>query len=197
MGRRKPMSNARKLLAVGATALALGLIAAVAWAATRPGDTHTHDAGAFAFDYPRDWKDIEGVAFPLAAAAGREDIGRDTVGLSADSWVTAYVLKSDVPIDAGNVADLLPATLEQFTELAGANDGTVLREPFVVTVAGLPGVRVVVALRSVRGTLVEEQVTRLFDGVTSYVITCQSTPADAAEIASGCDTVLQSFTRGT
>jgi len=87
------MPRWRSLALVGLGALlALLLVAGASAASGLFGgpDTETLEAPAYRFEHPAEWQPIEGVSFPLAEAAGREDVGEHTIGIDPDNYVTVF-----------------------------------------------------------------------------------------------------------
>lgn len=70
-------------------------------------DTRSHASEELAFDYPGDWRELEGVEFPLAEEAGESKVGEDTVGLDLDSWVTVFTQPVPFEVTPANVSDLV------------------------------------------------------------------------------------------
>ncbi len=175
---------------------ALLVVCAGAWAlvASGGGGDRRYETGAFSFTYPSGWQEIDGIDFPLADSFGAEGVGRDTVGIDPDNWVTVFSTTVGIEIDERNVGALLPAARATFAELVRSLDGgRLLQEPYVVSEVGMPGFRVRVALKSTRGVLVDYEVTQLYRGRDTYIVGCQNRPARATEITAGCAQVLETF----
>lgn len=153
-----------------------------------------YEAERFAFTYPEGWEVIEGVDFPLAEQYGREEVGENTVGVDLENWLTVFEVETGVPVDSGNVRDVVPAQAELVRETVAVNPGgRVIMEPFVVQEAGLPGTRYRFAARGQRGRAVEDAITTLFDGTRAYVFNCQARPELIVEVTAGCEQVFDSF----
>jgi len=189
-----PRLRSLGLVALGA---ALALIAVAAVAAARgllpDPDTRTHETGEFAFDYPGDWRELEGVEFPLAERAGESKVGEDTVGLDLDSWVTVFTQPVPFEVTPANVSDLVAPAREIQAETFRPAGARILQEAYVVREAGMPGIRMRAAFKSPRGVAVESEVTTLYRGRSAYVVGCQNRPEQAIEMAAGCERVLETL----
>ena len=150
----------------------------------------------FSFDYPAAWQPIEGVEFPLAEGAGERQVGANTVGLDPDNWVTAFRNDSGIEISAANIDQFVAQARPFYAAVAKRTGARLLAAPYRVTEAGLPGMRYRMALTSVRGTEVEDEVTMLFRGRANYVLNCQSARARATEMTAGCERVFDTFAAG-
>jgi hypothetical protein len=156
-------------------------------------DTETLEAPAYSFEHPAEWQPIEGVSFPLAEAAGKEDVGEHTIGLDPDNWMTVFAGDSGIQIDERNVDQFVAQARPFWAAVAKRTGSRLLAEPYRVNEAGLPGMRTRMAITSARGVKVEDEVTMLFRDETNYVFTCQSRPDRATEMTAGCGKVLESF----
>lgn len=158
------------------------------------GGPKRYEAEGFAFSYPAGWEVVEGVDFPLAVQYGRDDVGENTVGMDLENWMTVFVARTGVEVGRGNVQDLIPAQRTLVRETVAVNPGArVLQDPFVIEEAGLVGTRYRIAARGQRGQAVEQAITTLWDGATTYVFNCQWRPGLAVEMAAGCEQVFESF----
>jgi hypothetical protein len=149
----------------------------------------------FRFSYPVGWERVGGVEFPLAEAQGVDQVGRHTVGLDRDNWVTVFSeeLPVDIQITPGNVDALSVVQREMVDEQLEGTDGVLLEGPQRVDVGDLPGFRARVAGPNVRGVEIQSTTTQLFRGNVTWVIACQSDAGHVVEIAGGCAEVLESF----
>jgi len=133
------------------------------------------------------------VEFPLAQAAGQRQVGENTVGLDPDNWVTAFTNDSGIEISAANIDQFVAQARPFYAAVARRTGARLLAEPYRVREAGLPGMRYRMAITSVRGTKVEDEVTMLFRGRANYVVNCQSARARATAMTAGCGRVFDSF----
>jgi hypothetical protein len=109
------MARARSLGLVALGALAALLLVAGASAASAlfgGADVETLETPELSFDYPAEWRPIEGVEFPLAQAAGEGQVGENTVGLDPDNWVTAFTSDSGIVVFGKPQHNLGPLTKE-------------------------------------------------------------------------------------
>jgi hypothetical protein len=190
------MARVRSLGLVALGALAALLLVAGASAASAlfgGADVETLETPELSFDYPAEWRPIEGVEFPLAQAAGEGQVGENTVGLDPDNWVTAFSNDSGIVISAANIDQFVAQARPFYAAVARRTGARLIAEPYRVREAGLPGMRYRMAITSVRGTKVEDEVTMLFRGRTNYVVNCQSARARATEMTAGCGRVFDSF----
>jgi hypothetical protein len=63
----------------------------------------------------------------------------------------------------------------------------------VTNAAGLPGVRFRISARGNRGSGIESTITTLYEGRRQFVFSCTTQPANAVEMAAGCQQALASF----
>lgn len=193
MARLRPLG----LVALGALLTLLVLAGASAASALFGGaETETLETPQFSFEHPAAWQPIEGVSFPLAEAAGQQQVGRNTVGLDPDNWVTAFAGDSGIEISEANIDQFVAQARPFYAALARRSGARLLAEPYRVREAGLPGMRYRMAIQSVRGREVEDEVTMLFRGRTNYVLNCQSARERATEMTAGCGLVFDSFEAG-
>jgi hypothetical protein len=179
------MSRPARALALAAL-LALGALGVAAYVLLGGSDTETLETPEFSFDYPSEWERIEGVQFPLAEAAAQQEVGKNTVGLDPDNWVTAYGGQGGVEINAQNIDQLLTLATPFYRKTFEEAGGRMLQDPYRVRAAGLPAIRFRVAVKSVRGVAVEDEVTTLYRGRRIYTVNCQNRPERATEITAGC-----------
>lgn len=192
--RQMPRTRRSRLTAFGLVAFLVLCAGALALLAPGGEGPQRYQTDAFSFAYPAGWRKIEGVDFPIADRFGLEQVGRDTVGLDPDNWVTVTSTAVDLAVDRSNVESLLPAAREGFAELArSVEGGRLLVEPYAVSEAGMAGFRARLRLESTRGALVDYEVTQLHRGKATYVVGCQSRPARATEITAGCAKVLETL----
>jgi nitrogen fixation-related uncharacterized protein len=180
-----------RLLLLVAVALVAATVAVVA--VFGGSDTTRYETADFSFEHPSEWEILEGVEFPLAEQEGREEVGENTIGLDLENWVTVYAAPLEAEITGENIDALLPTYRELYERNVEFNGGRILREPYVTRAAGLPAIRLRVALRSPRGAMVQDELTQLFDGRTSYVVNCQNEPDREIEMAAGCAQIFASF----
>jgi len=182
------------LVALGALIALLAVAGASGASALFGGaETETLETPEFSFDYPAEWRAIEGVSFPLAEAAGQPQVGKHTVGLDPDNWVTAFAGDSGIEISEANVDQFVEQARPFYAAVARRSGARLLAEPYRVSEAGMPGMRYRMAITSVRGAQVEDEVTMLFRGRTNYVVNCQSQRERATEMTAGCAQVFDSF----
>lgn len=189
-----PRLRSLGLVVIGA-ALALLLVSVVALARGLLPDpkTRAYETGQFAFDYPAEWRPIEGVEFPIAEQAGRSTVGDHTVGLDIDNWATVFTQTVPFEVTPRNVSDLVRPAREVQDETFRPAGARILQEAYAVREAGAPGIRVRVAFKSPRGVPVEAEVTTLYHGRTSYTVSCQNRPQRATEMAEGCERVVETL----
>ena len=152
----------------------------------RGSDTETLETPEFPLRLPERLAAHRGVQFPVAEQAGQQGVGDNTGGLDPDNWVTAYSGQSDVEINAQNIDQLLTLAKPFYRKTFEEAGGRLLQDPYRVRVAGLPAIRFRVAIKSVRGVEVEDEVTTLYRGRRTYSINCQNRPQAATEITAGC-----------
>lgn len=154
-----------------------------------------YEADSFAFSYPSEWEQIEGLEFPLAEGTLEEGMaGRNVVGIDADSWVSVDAVDNRTAIDRDNIRDLIPSQRQILVETAMVLGTVQIRqEPFVVENEVLPATRSRLLFDNPRGTEVVSTVTELFDGTTQYIVNCQADADSREEIERGCRQVLDTF----
>lgn len=179
-------------IVVGVTTIVL--LAGVALARfVLAGGPRTYEAAGFSFEYPDGWEPIEGVEFPNAEQLGDSEVGDHTVGLDPDNWVTVFSTPVGVEVTSRNVDKVIPVARKLYAKTFEPAGVRFLQEAYSVREAGLPGIRQRVALKSPRGVQVEEEITTLYRGRTSYTVNCQNRPERATEISAGCERVFESL----
>ncbi len=120
-------------------------------------------------------------------------MGANTVGLDPDNWVTVFTTPVRVEVTADNVDQAVSSARKLYAETFEPAGVRFLQHAYAVREAGLPGIRLRVALKSPRGVQVVEEITTLYRGRISYTISCQHRPERAAAMTAGCERVFDTF----
>jgi len=184
-------SRKRRVVAGAATIVLLAGVALAFLALS--GGPKTYETSAFSFEYPGEWERIVGVEFPNAERLGDTGVGDHTFGLDPDNWVTVFSSPVGVEVTTQNVDQVIPAARNLYAETFGPAGVRFLQQAYSIREAGLPGIRMRVALTSPRGVRVEEEITTLYRGTTAYTINCQNRLERATEMAAGCERVFDTF----
>jgi hypothetical protein len=140
------------------------------------GGDGTFEGEGVTFDYPEDWEQRE--IDPVTPEATFTTAFAPEEGLSGLIFEIgdAGTRITESNIDA--VAEDVAGAIQESTE-----------GPTVLTVAGLPAIRIISHPQSG----LTRRITTVFDGATAYVIDCGFTPERAEDMETGCDQVLESF----
>lgn len=195
--RRTGRPRSRGFLLLLAACLLAGVLAGAALLADGD-DTTRREAPSFRFEHPADWRAIRGAELPNDETGL---LGRHNFGLGRHDYVGVDAIDTEgAPIDAGNVAQLLPTWEDYHAQFARENGGRLSAPPAVVEVDGLPAIEHEAQLVSAGGVPVIEHVYRVFDGSEGWVISCrvrQDAPvAVRRQIDAGCAIVVESFEPG-
>jgi hypothetical protein len=150
-------------------------------------DVKTFDEPEFAirFNYP---KAFNAVDVRIGSSAGARPAAQKAIGLSKTDnvvIVTRYNLQRRVTED--NLDTIKPEADKLFSRLAGKD-----LKAKVTTVAGMPALEYeAFDLQRPKGA--RSRLLVLFDGVTEYLINCQSMPDQRAQLEKGCDVVRDSL----
>jgi hypothetical protein len=141
------------------------------------GFSFTYPGGWHQGDYPNENPDV----IPAAAAITYSDEP------TTDS-VSVTVVPDQVEVTADNVDD----SVADIANTATAGYGKLDSGPTVVTVGGLPAMRLEASALS-DGTPLLYRTELVFDGTTWYAIQCEFRQESAEKIRPGCDQAMESF----
>ena len=146
----------------------------------------TFDEAEFAirFNYP---KSFNAVDVRIGSSAGARPAAQKAIGLKGDNVViiTRYNLQRRVT--AANIETIRPEADKLFSRLAGKD-----LKAKVTTVAGMPALEYE-AFDLQRPKDARSRLLVLFDGVTEYLINCQSMPDQRKQVEQACDVVHRSI----
>jgi hypothetical protein len=143
---------------------------------------------AVRFAYPKEFKPVQ---VRIGSSAGARPAAQKAIGLKGENViiVTRYNLQRRVT--KSNMKDIRPEADKLFSQLAGKQ---VKAEE--ATVAGLPALRYEpFDLAQIKGG--QSRLLVVFDGVTEYLINCQSTADQRKLVNEGCDMVHSSLRKAT
>lgn len=151
-----------------------------------------HRDNGVTFEYPAEWLDAsdelrvqtqsggELLEWSTAFSAGRLDM------------VIIQAFTAGESLTAGGLYAQEGEIAAQFDGMFAQLGGGLRGAPEQLTVAGRPALQVV-GDGAVDGTPIDSRMVVFVDGSTQYLINCQSTTAHDAEIARGCDQILETF----
>jgi hypothetical protein len=148
----------------------------------------TFDEPEFAirFRYPQSFNQVQ---VRIGSSAGARPAAQRAIGLKGDNVIilTRYNLQRRVTGD--NLDEVKPEADKLFSRLAGKD-----LKGKVTSVGGLPALEYQpFDLR--RPAQAQSRLLVLFDGVTEYLINCQSLPDQRKQVTSACDLVRSSMER--
>ena len=153
-------------------------------------DGATFSGNGVTFTYPQDWH--ESTVTDASVSAGQE-LWAETVGIDDVNfaWIAGY--RIDVPVTAEGIEQQARAIGADFGSLFAQAGGELTDGPEVVTLAGLPAVRLVGTAVTPAGATIESRVVLAFDGRTEYFVNCQYNEDGEAEIVEGCELIVSTF----
>jgi hypothetical protein len=146
----------------------------------------TFDEPEFAirFRYPEAFNQVQ---VRIGSSAGARPAAQRAIGLKGDNVViiTRYNLQRRVT--ASNLDDVKPEADKLFSRLAGKD-----LKGEVTSVGGLPALEYE-AFDLRRPAKAQSRLLVLFDGVTEYLVNCQSMPDQRKQVEAACDLVKGSL----
>jgi uncharacterized RDD family membrane protein YckC len=190
VARALPMRH--RSLALAPLALAVLAIAGLsAYRATTAGGTQTYRAHGIAFDYPAGWQEEN----PSSSAGSGNPLWRTAFGQAGDpaDFLIIEAYRLNIPVGAGNLGAVAPQLEDVVRRAAEQAGGALQAGPQEIMLGRMPGLRFRAAVGTVQGTPVESTLSFGFDGTTEYVVNCQHTEANAAEVEAACGQVVRTF----
>jgi hypothetical protein len=150
------------------------------------------DGDGFEFTYPSHWERYEEESTEFGGATELSSVLLSPPNTSDASVfnLTTYDVQAKVTED--NIDEFKDEIAAPIEEIAEASDGVVSSGPVDTTLAGLPGYRFELDLRS-RGVSAHATITTVFDGSIEYFLYCQYTKDDAAKLRAGCAQIYESL----
>ena len=147
--------------------------------------TFDREGFPFQFQYPDAFEESDEVSIDQALGGEAEETV--AIGLNDDNAIILQRFTLRIAVDESN----LRLAQREIDGLMAQVDPDASSEP--TEVAGLPALLIEkVDVPSIQGG--ESRLTILFDGDQEYVVNCQSTPEDRAEIEAACETALETLT---
>jgi len=143
-----------------------------------------------AFTMPQGWVEIHGLTF--AARGPFSPVTSRVVGIDGENVAIVQTYRTLVAINSGDL-DLAKQQTESLLRGMSGQGVQILEGPAPTAVGGFPGFAYRVSALTPQGTHVDSRVVFAFSGTTEYFLNCQSTPQHRAEIESGCDLIIQTF----
>jgi len=173
--------------------LAVVLLAAVGlsvYRGTSAARTLTYRAHGVSFDYPAAW----GHGSISVHSGGTGELWHTGIGIAPSDLIRVAAVPLNSPVTAQNISAIMP-DLEHRLRRAIEQARDVLEAgPKKIMMGGLPGVEVRTKGRSFTGTsVVVSRRIYAFDGTILYLVLCQHTWANAAEVERACDQVVRTF----
>lgn len=153
-------------------------------------DGSTFSGNGVTFVYPKGWH--EATVTDASVSAGRE-LWAETVGVDDVNfvWVAGYQI--DQAITGDNIEQQARPVARDFGSLFAQAGGELTEGPDIISLGGLPAMRMVGTALTPAGVTIESRVVLGFDGTNEYFVNCQYDEAGAIEMSEGCDTILSTF----
>ena len=140
------------------------------------------------FDYPPAW--AEGRA--AALSCGQCKSSASGVALDRVNTIGVIVDRHVSPVNRMNLRQVTPIVTRIERREFRQSGGRLLAGPHAVTVGGMPGLRYWGTGQTL-GMMIKLAVVAVFNGTTSYQISCASTPAKTRAVNRACAEVLRTF----
>ena len=150
--------------------------------------TGSYAGHGVSFHYPAGW--LRGSPGGPSCGSGCGQLWATGVGLDPPDSIYIFANRLGTRVTAQNLSVATPSVTRTVRWGFRRDGDRLLAGPQAITVGGMPGLRFQGTQSHPAG---KQTLTIVFNGMTGYFITCQSTPAQARAVQQGCAQVLRTF----